>query len=402
MSEVDEKKIHKLYGKKKRRVSYQSGDFLDYIIMSLFCAFTLYLTFGPDAIISIVGLVICAFMVVIFPFRHGMEFKIPMILRRPQEILYTIIHKILSIKLVYLLSVGLLLLENYLIFLTPDLHHNVKLMREIAIWLFYIHFISITLYRTYILVCHLNKKEHVRTVLMESVWKNQLLKTKSITLEIWHAYFTGILTHILLIAPWYLVITYLNFSILFLPLIFILNILIQWIFLKKINEMFYREHWLGHNAEIDFVYFHGPHHDAIPSALIGVAGNGFLEGPSRGVISFPTPFYNPILAMLLYTIEIKGDMDIHQYIPGVFPTLPREFMEVTQHSRHHFGKVEPLGFAIKVEKSNPSEFIQKRFKFFPDEFKNSAILDEQLNEFKWENSDHKWYLNLVDKYGKNT
>ena len=399
MKKVDEKKFHRLYGKKIRRVNYQSDDFGDYALMVLLCGLVMYITYGANQIFSMVTFAMCAFMVITFPLRHGMRLAWPILLKRPQEIIFAIVHKMQNLRLVYLLALGILLLENYAIFLTPDLPHRTELMREIAMWLFWIHFASITAYRTYIFFCHLLKKEHVRTVLMESVWKNLLLKQKNMTLHIWHAYFTGILTHLAVIAPWYLVITYLNFSIYFLPVICALNLLTLWLYLKTANEIIYREHWLGHNMELDFVYAHGPHHDAIPSAMIGTSGTGILEGFFR-IVSFPNPFYNPLVAMFYYTLEITFDIYLHQYIPGVFPGPPRSVFEVVQHSRHHFGKVEPYGLSAKLVPSTSPEGL-KGYNFLPDEFRNSAMLDEQLNGFKWNNREQNWYLNLVDKYSQN-
>ena len=41
-------------------------------------------------------------------------------------------------------------------------------------------------------------------------------------------------------------------------------------------------------SEVEFVYLHGTHHDAIPCALIGVGENGHLEGVFRQIIGFPS------------------------------------------------------------------------------------------------------------------
>lgn len=75
----------------------------------------------------------------------------------------------------------MLVLENYLIYLTPGLPHNLDLMHSIAVYLFYAHFGLITVYRTIILGAHLYKKEHVREVLMESAWKTRVAKPRSIS-----------------------------------------------------------------------------------------------------------------------------------------------------------------------------------------------------------------------------
>ena len=46
---------------------------------------------------------------------------------------------------------------------------------------------------------------------MQSIWKKRLDRQPSIVFEIFHAYCTGLLTHLVLVAPWYLVITHANF-----------------------------------------------------------------------------------------------------------------------------------------------------------------------------------------------
>lgn len=390
--------LHKLYGIKKARINYQGKDFVDYTLMTLISAFIIVVAYGRDNILSIAGVGLCAYMVVAFLVRHGFVFGVPVILRRPQDILYMVIYKIQNIKLVYLLALSFLLLENYLVYVTPDFPHNVEFMHKMAIYVFYLHFLSITIYRTVILFAHIGKRMHVREVLMQSSWKNVLIRS-NVTLEIIHAYFTGMLTHIVLIAPWYVVISYANYSVIFLPVICIINVVIHFNFYKVINAWFYRDHWLGHNSELEFLYLHGTHHDAIPSGLIGVAGNGHLEGFLRHIIGYPNPFYNPIVAFLTYTIEVKKDIETHQYIPGIYPEIPRDFQQISQHSTHHFGRLEPYGFAVKLDQPNVSSKLKEEFRRAPEELKNSANLDEQLG-FEWNNNRHKWYLDLVDKYRK--
>ena len=104
------------------------------------------------------------------------------------------------------------------------------------------------------------------------------------------------------------------------------------------------------------------------------------------MVGFPNAFYNPLMAALYYSIDIKIDIDSHQYIPGVFPILPREFYAVTQHSTHHFGRVEPYSFAIELDRPGVSDELRKRFKILPEELRHSIRLDEQLTGFKWDNA----------------
>lgn len=390
--------FHQLYGMKHPRAIYYKRDLLDYALMLVVCALVVGLTYGVGHPLSIAGYILCAFALILFPVRHGFELAVPLILRRPQDILWMFVYKIRNLSLPYLLALGLLLLENVLIAATPKLPHHVEMMRTVALWMFYIHLLSITVFRTVILIDHLRKKELIREVLLQTSWKRVIDQTSNVTLEIIHAYCTGLLAHVILIAPWYLVIRYSSFSVIFLPAVCAINVLIHLKWLKAINGWFYRDHWLGHNSELEFVWLHGSHHDAIPSAMIAVAENGLLEGFLRLSMGSPVTFYHPVMAFLLNTAEIKMDMEAHQYIPGVFPRLPMKVMEVSQHSTHHYGSIEPYSFGIKVDQPDLPEAYRTLFAGLPDELKNSAKLDEELNGFKWDNPTHRRLMSLYEKY----
>jgi hypothetical protein len=83
-----------------------------------------------------------------------------------------------------------------------------------------------------------------------------------------------VLAHIVLIAPWYLVIKYASFSVILLPIVCAINVFVQVKWLKAINAWFYRDHWLGHNSEFEFVFLHGTHHDAPYPPAVAVAEAG--------------------------------------------------------------------------------------------------------------------------------
>jgi hypothetical protein len=403
MSKHDPATFHKLYGVKAPRVVYYKRDFLDYMLMIVLCALAMALSYGFNRPMSILGLALCAFTVAMFVMRHGIEFRVPAILRRPQDVLYLFAYKLQNLTAVYFIAVALLLLENLLIALTPNLPHHVDSMRKVALYLFYIHFISITLYRTIILIDHLAKKELVREVLMQTAWRRAVKEKTNMTLEILHAYCTGVLAHAILIAPWYVVITHARFSVIFLPVVCLINIVVHLRWAKVLNAWFYRDHWLGHNSELEFLFLHGTHHDAIPSGLIAVAENGFLEGFLRHTMGFPVPCYNPAFAFLVYMYEIKMDIDQHQYIPGVFPKLSKRDMETYQHSTHHYGPLEPysLGSYLDYEpepKEDASTNVKKPGGWLPDEIRNSIKLDKELTDFQWDNPTYRKTLSLWDKY----
>lgn len=397
MKTVNAEKFHRLYGVEKKRINYQDKDFADYALMIAVCAALIGFAYGPLHPMTLVGLPLCAFMLVTFPARHGVKWKVPIVLRRPQELVYSLVHKVQNIKPQYFIALALLVAENALIAVTPNLPHHVAWMHTMAVGLFWAHFIFIACFRTAILAAHLMKKEHVRNVLMESVWKSNVERESRVVPELFHAYCTGMLTHIVYLIPWYLVIRYANFSLVFMPATCVIAFVLQKYSVKNLNDWFYRDHWLGHNSEFDFVYLHGTHHDALPCALIGVAGNGYLEGFFRSALAFPIPFFNPLAAAFFYTGDVKVDMELHQYIPGVYPKLSREFLSVIQHSLHHYGRLEPYGFAINLDQPISAE-LKKRTSVLPDELKYSIRLDEQLNGYEWDSARFRWFLDLVNKY----
>ena len=391
-------KYHFLFGNKKTRMSFNDDDFLDYLIMIVLCVSIIFGIYGLANPVSVIGAIICIIMPLLFIVRHGVKIKIPIIVKNPQEFVFTLIYKITNLRKMFFIAGGVLVAENYLIYLTPELPHNVELMRSVAFFLFYLHLIIITAYRTAIFIAHIIKREKIRSFLMETSWKRSARSNEMVLLNIFHAYFTGLLTHIILVAPWFLVISYSNFSLIFMPVTIVVNIYVAKRFLEVLNDWFYRDHWIGHNSEFEFVYIHGSHHDAIPSGLIAVAGNGFIEGFLRNIIAFPNPFYNPITAFFIYTVEIKKDIDAHQFIPGVYPKPSAEFQSINQHSIHHLGKLEPYGFALRLNQKETSEKLKKRFQKFPDSLMNSYRIDEEMTGFNWDNSSHKKYMKIFDKY----
>ncbi len=399
MKEVDPRRFHRLFGVRAPRIAYRSSDFVDYVLMIVLSALAIGFVYRQSAPAMFgVGIALCCFMIASFVVRHGIRPGFPVILKRPQDVLYMLVYKIENLPAAYFVAAALLALENYLIYLTPHLPHHVELLRTIAIWLFYLHFLALVAYRSVILADHWRKRGHVREVLLQSSWKRVARRRPDMRFEILHAYATGLLTHIVLIAPWYFIITHVKFSVLFMPVVCVANIVLVSRFFRVVNAWFYRDHWLGHNCELEFVYLHGTHHDAIPCGLIGVAGNGFLEGLLRYSLAYPTPFFNPVVAALWITFEIKRDMDLHQYIPGIFPKGAIEYRQIGQHSTHHFGRLEPYSLGSKLDQPGLPDSLRRKFRRLPDDFTNAIRLDEQLNQFEWDNRFHRWYLAICQKY----
>jgi hypothetical protein len=99
--------------------------------------------------------------------------------------------------------------------------------------------------------------------------------------------------------------------------------------------------------------------------------------------------------------EVANDVRTHQYIPGVFPRLSRQYIEIAQHSTHHFGKLAPYSFALKVDQPGVSESHKKATtKRLGPDLANSIKLDEELISFQWDNPTYRTTLSLYDKYQK--
>ncbi len=400
MNDIDPARFHRLFGTKRPRLAYHRGDFTDYLLMLVGCAVVLGIVYGRASWLAIVGYALCAFMLVAFPLRHGVSLRAPILLRRPQDILYMLIYKLLNIRPMYLVAAGVFLLDQYLIARTPHLPHKSDLLRQIAIGLFYAHLALLTLYRTAILITYLRRQDFVRAVLTDTSWKHVLARRPNMTLQILHAYGTGLLTHLILLGPWYFILTHCRYSIVTFPIVLAINFLVFRQYMRTYNSWFYRDHWLGHNSELEFLYLHGTHHDAIPSGLIGVSGNGFLEGILRHTVGNPMAFYGPLAAFLLYTFEVLTDINSHQYVPGIFPKMPRRFHEHAQHSMHHYGALEPYGVGLRVD--HPGGLFGKKWAsvLYPQELRTSYLLDVKLTGFVWENARHRRFLELFDKYQK--
>lgn len=403
MKPLNAEKYHKLYGNKKSRIKFQGADFLDYYLMITICFVLIYLVYGMNNVFTWLGCCCCLFMLITFPIRHGCKLTVPVIMREPQSIIYLIIYKTCNIRYPLLLALFFLLLENYIIYLTPQLPHAVTFMHYLAIILFYLHFALITLYRTIILISHLYNRKIIFNALSETVWKNFLPDEKNTVLEIGHAYVNGILTHIITMAPWYLIINLFHYSAILIPLALITNFYIESHFMKIVNYWFYRDHWVSHHSEFEFIYLHGSHHDSIPSALIGVAENGFLEGFFRQFLGFAHAYYNPIAYFITTTALVYSNMKAHQYIPGVYPevALGKNTSIQSQHSIHHYWKLEPYGLGGYYNDDIPKQKEKVGFFTIPDDLINSIKIDEQLNGFERNNEAYKKFLELVENFQSN-
>ena len=114
MHTIDRSVFHKLYGPKKPRAVYYKTDFCDYLLMILVYAGSfIIVSYGLASPMSIIGLGLCAFMLSMFMARHGVEFRMPLVLARPQDLFHMLVYKLQNFKPIYFVALGMLLLENF-------------------------------------------------------------------------------------------------------------------------------------------------------------------------------------------------------------------------------------------------------------------------------------------------
>ncbi|HVZ30991.1 MAG TPA: hypothetical protein VG963_01110 [Polyangiaceae bacterium] len=398
---IEATRYHRVFGRRKPKITYFARDFSDYLLMNGLVALVVAAVFGAIHPMALIGMALCLLMTVAFPVRRGFKLAAPLILKRPQEIVYTLVYKVLNIRWELFLAVCLVLSEQAFIAFLPSLPHKVDLMRQVGLVFFYLSFTIVTLFRTRSLIDHLRKRDIVRAVLSDDTAWKATIATTGPTFEIIHAYASGLLSHITTTAPWYLVITLLDHSILFLPVGFVLSASLQrhfftcrefrlWEKRKKqdpaksgprpemfgtVASWFYRDHWVGHNSEFEFLYLHGTHHDSIPVGLIATGENGHLEGFLRYCFGYPTALLSPIWAFLELTFLFILNIGSHQYVPGIYPY---SYWHSTGnvHFLHHFGRLVPYGVTTV----------------------GRPQIDMELNGYDPANARRKAWQALVDQY----
>jgi len=192
---------------------------------------------------------------------------------------------------------------------------------------------------------------------LQTGWAKLLGKSERVrglrVLHLLQAWVTGQLCHIAHVAPLYFVITYFDHSLLTLP-IYLLNLR----FGRRCGggsgqlgkgplTWLYRDHWVNHHSELSFIYCHAPHHDAIPSAMIGCAGDGILGLFIRTWV-WGKCLDEPITASILMSKTVIMDMKQHQYAPGVYPYVKNNLKAGNHHMEHHFLKLNPIGVDIAM------------------------------------------------------
>src|SRR5688572_6336477 len=110
MTPANKEFFHQIYGRKKTRILYRKEDFIDYALMTAITGVVIYLCFGSAHIITQISLVLLGLMLIAFPVRHGFALRTPVILSRPQEMLYMIVYKMRNFRAPLLFAMAFLVL----------------------------------------------------------------------------------------------------------------------------------------------------------------------------------------------------------------------------------------------------------------------------------------------------
>lgn len=239
-------------------------------------------------------------------------------------------------------------------FLRPSLAGTVWLRPFPWQWAIWGPFLLITLFRITILVAHLHRTSVAREVVEDSPQKKNFA-VMSMPNYIVQAFVTGMIAHLSLVAPCVLFFMWTNPPVIREALI--LSGFLIWTAIARplrrrrklvspgliSNRLVYQNHTIAHQSRFYFTVFHGHHHDAIPSALIGsAAGTGFFENADRGITWLD--FLNSIVVVQLkWAYIIIIDMVVHQYIPGIFPFAKPNVEGLGHHVSHHWGSALPIG-----------------------------------------------------------
>jgi hypothetical protein len=72
--------------------------------------------------------------------------------------------------------------------------------------------------------------------------------------------------------------------------------------------------------------------------------------------------------------------------------------EISQHSTHHFGRLEPYSVGLNLDRDSVPEEIRRKYQLLAKEVKGSVHLDERLNGFEWDTPRYRRFLQLYEKY----
>ena len=217
---------------------------------------------------------------------------------------------------------------------------------------FAIHFTLISAFRTVICITQLRRTTLLGSILGESGWRHEL-KRLAVWNHVLHGYVTGLLTHVCLFIPSLIFWRFTQPTFLRELAMFTMTALvIVWVGPRRCQKILYvtrcaaflMAHEEDHKSRFHFAVLHGPHHDAIPTAVMAASETGFCEAIDRGIHLWLFT-YSVLALVLLLSLAVPVNMLGHQYVPGVFPFSGLVMRQATHHVAHHFGSLRPLGFA---------------------------------------------------------
>jgi hypothetical protein len=374
----------------KQLVGYTSRDFLLYIL-SLAGFGALCIVAFPVVWVQLLLLSLLVFMAVVFVIRVGVSADWPSlavfvrgVLTYPFALVREVIRGTLPFLLPWLVGYAIALpLEHVLRERWGDsfLYSTVPYYT-----IFLTTFALVTAFRTVALVHHLQRRAHIAAFLAASPYRT-FTRGVSTTVLIVHAYVTGVLSQIGGVLPSLIFAqltqpTYLR-ELVAAAIGWLIVVVCRIDTVKAFNRWFAGDHARAHTSRFWFTVFHGTHHDAIPSGLIGGAGgNGFLEGVHRSIACFWFLQGGVLFLGIFGPIGVVHDMMVHQYIPGVFPFCRNVLVARAHHALHHFFTLEPLSVgsqrALEEDVRNGYRMDNPKARWFAEVAAKHEDLDQAL------------------------
>jgi hypothetical protein len=316
---------HSIQGVPKTRMTYSRHDFTDYALMLVLCVCVTLVSFGQAHTFTLMTTIMSVFLLFAFAFRHGASYRGCVLLAEPMELIRLLGYKLNNVRPCTFICITTLCVEQGIIDSTPSWSHMSDVYSTFCLEIFHYSFWTITAVRGIIFLAHVWQHDQVFTFLASTRWRKELGSDDGGSvlrrlLDLLQAFTTGVLCHILAVAPLYMSIAHLHHSVVLAPLRVCVDAVCLWWFWQiDFNDWLYRDHWICHHQQLAFIYLHAPHHDALPVSLMAAHDTGMLEGFLRFSVGLPDTYCSPVLACPLFSVQVLADMVFHQYVPGVFP-----------------------------------------------------------------------------------
>lgn len=364
-------------------MSYRQGDVLDYALMQGFTLAVIAAIY--PGLVTLMAAMMVACMVLRFVWRFGLP------RRAPRLQLVALLAHSLQLKAANIPRALVLACVKHVLLSTVE--PPATPLDVDGEWLFWLSFWLITTVRLVFFGHHLWRRRFVDSYLRQTTWKGTLEQVRrlatiacvtqlattahagacverhtclclqtSISVELVHALCTGIMTHLALVAPWYFLIANRQVHAALFPFHILIDRYVDRSFYgsELFDRWYYRDHWLGHHRECDFVYLHGPHHDAIPVSFMSSAETGMLEAPIRSILGHPDIYFHPFYACYFITRTTIEVMVGHQYVPGVWPYASTVVNMGIHHYEHHMRSLKPYSGAMTGQNDCKRPTLEER------------------------------------------